>query len=369
MKRKTINNKLPLILALVIFIIVALAAVVSNYTEQEAKEYDESYVEQEAKEYDESYVEQESQGLPSGEKIVITDDIKTEKIPEDITEGVFEYKGSRYRYNDHLSNFLFLGIDKRQFQTTENGNADAGQCDALYVMSQDRVTNEVRMISIPRDTITQIQIYYLGGENSYYADDHISLSYAYGDGRFGSCEMSRLAVSNLLHNMPIREYCSLALDSLTVLGRNIDGVKVRVPDDSLAYQDENYSAGSEVTIDEDNIELYLRTRDINTTNSAIFRLNRQKEYLSAFMLRLGEKYKEDPGVISHLFLDLKPYMVTNMTTDSFVNLMGSIQKGPGIIRVNVPGDGVFGEEYDEFRVNQEEFSDVLVKNFCVKVFD
>lgn len=48
-----------------------------------------------------------------------TDDLKT-----------VTWQGETYRYNDHLSNFLFLGIDTRETVETETGNADAGQADA-----------------------------------------------------------------------------------------------------------------------------------------------------------------------------------------------------------------------------------------------
>lgn len=59
------------------------------------------------------------------------------------------WQGTTYKYNDHLSNFLFLGIDTREKAETETGSADAGQSDALYLISWDRVDNQVTLISIP----------------------------------------------------------------------------------------------------------------------------------------------------------------------------------------------------------------------------
>ena len=69
------------------------------------------------------------------------------------------WQGTTYKYNDHLSNFLFLGVDTREKAETETGSADAGQSDALYLISWDRVDNQVTLISIPRDTMTPIEVW------------------------------------------------------------------------------------------------------------------------------------------------------------------------------------------------------------------
>lgn len=42
-----------------------------------------------------------------------------------------EYQGATYKYNDHLSNYLFLGIDTRESVDTYQTQEDAGQADAI----------------------------------------------------------------------------------------------------------------------------------------------------------------------------------------------------------------------------------------------
>ena len=51
------------------------------------------------------------------------------------TSGTVTYEGKDYEYNDHLSNFLFMGIDKRELVETTKGQADAGQADAIFLIS------------------------------------------------------------------------------------------------------------------------------------------------------------------------------------------------------------------------------------------
>ena len=58
---------------------------------------------------------------------------------ESTQTGEIVWNGNSYTYNEHLSNFLFLGIDNREKEAASVGHADAGQADALYLLSWDRV--------------------------------------------------------------------------------------------------------------------------------------------------------------------------------------------------------------------------------------
>ena len=52
---------------------------------------------------------------------------------ENIREETILYDGKEYRYNDHLSNYLFLGIDTREIEEENNGRDYAGQADACDI--------------------------------------------------------------------------------------------------------------------------------------------------------------------------------------------------------------------------------------------
>ncbi len=98
------------------------------------------------------------------------------------SSGTVTWQGKEYVYNDHLSNYLLLGIDTREKAETSSGQADAGQADALYLLSWDRVEKTITMITIPRDTMTEIEVFGPSGESFGKSKDHVSISYAYGDG-------------------------------------------------------------------------------------------------------------------------------------------------------------------------------------------
>ena len=64
----------------------------------------------------------------------------------------------------NLSNYLLLGVDKRTPAETRVGKADAGQADALFLLSLNRKTKEMTLISIPRDTMTDVESFDLEGK-------------------------------------------------------------------------------------------------------------------------------------------------------------------------------------------------------------
>lgn len=273
------------------------------------------------------------------------------------------YDGKQYQYNEHLSNFLFLGIDSREKVNTTQGQANAGQSDALFVLSWDRVKHSLTVISIPRDTMTQIEIFDVNGNSLGMSNDHISLAYAFGDGGRKSCELAKTAVSNLLYRVPIQGYCALNLDGLPLLAKAVDGIPMIVPDDSLEQVDPVFKEGANVILNENNIETFVRYRDITQSQSAITRLNRQKVFLDAYESRAIETFDKNPKFISELYLDLQNYMVTNMGTDQFVKIMEEASNGSVKNSLTIPGQGTEGKVFDEYQVDDEKLYEMVLQVF------
>ena len=276
------------------------------------------------------------------------------------------WNGKAYNYNDHLSNFLFMGVDNREKGETSLGQANAGQADAVYLASWDRVEDTVTLISIPRDTMTEIQIYGPGGTDLGTNQNHISLSYAYGDGGHESCRLTREAVSNLFYGLPIQGYCSINLDGLPLLTESVGTLTVTVPNDSLEQVAPEFAEGAEVTLTPDNTEMFVRYRDITVSQSAISRMERQQEFIRAFGDAAVQKFSTDPGFITDLYVSLEPYMVTNMGTDQLVDIMQSISAGGTSDEWTVPGEGVEGEDYDEYYVDDEALYAKIIETFYVE---
>lgn len=113
-------------------------------------------------------------------------------------------------------NILLLGID------TETG--DKGRSDAIMVLSLKPKTNTMQLISIPRDTRTEI----VGRGH----EDKINHAYA-----FGGSDMSIATVENLL-DMDFDFFVSMNMSGLKELVDQLGGITVN---NEIEWQDGKYS--------------------------------------------------------------------------------------------------------------------------------
>lgn len=276
-----------------------------------------------------------------------------------------EYKGPVYKYNDHLSNFLFLGIDTRDPVSSYSTQFDAGQADSVFLVSMDRVTEQLKALVIPRDTITEIEVFNPSGKSLGHTKDHINIQYAFGDGKENSCQLMKTAVSRLLGGIPIEKYCAVNMDGIPLLADAVGGIPVTVPDNSLVEKDPTFTEGAQVTLTADNTEMFVRYRDISQSGSAIVRQERQKVFMKAFIEKAQQKAAQDASFVVDIYEQLQPYMVTNMGNDLFAKLLAA-SAGSSLEAQTVPGEAAEGEAFDEYHVKEEELTELLMDMFYEK---
>lgn len=277
------------------------------------------------------------------------------------------WQGKTYKYNQNISNYLLLGVDKRTPAETRVGKADAGQADALFLLSLNRKTKEMTLISIPRDTMTDVESFDLEGKSLGKSKDHISLSYGYGDGGAESCKLTQEAVSNLFYGLPIQGYLAMNLDGIPELTKSVGGLTVTVPNNSLEYEYPEFAEGAEVTLTEENTEVFLRSRDVDESQSAIYRMERQKAFLDAFSKKAKECYEQNAKFAANLFVAIKPYTVTNISEDRLMKLFQTADEGDGYIEWTVPGEGTQGLSYDEYQVDDDALYAKIMETFYQEV--
>lgn len=285
---------------------------------------------------------------------------------ESSRENTVMYAGKEYRYNDHLSNYLFMGIDTREITTEYETQDEAGRADAIYLLSYDRVKKTVQCISIPRDTMTDVRMIAPDGTDMGTSKEHINMQYLFGDGKDESCRLVKDTVSNMLYGVPIQGYCSLNIDGISVAVEILGSVEVVVPNDSLQAVNSEYAKGAKVTITKDNAEQFVRYRNTEEAHSAIARTQRQKELIKAVSERAREVSTEDAGFIVEMNEGLKPYMVTNIGNDVLADLLeAKFDSKTGV--VDIPGEGVEGEMYDEYHIDETRLYELVLQMFYEEV--
>lgn len=296
-----------------------------------------------------------------GTAVVYNDAKGTEK-----KSGSIVYQGKEYTYNEHLSNFLFLGIDKQEKAETKTGKADAGQADSIFLISWDRVQGNVTWITIPRDTMAEIQIFDQEGNHAGTSVSHLNLAYAFGDGERESCQLMEDAVSNLFYGLPIQGSCAINLDGIPVLAEAAEGITVTIPDENICKVNPEWVKGATVTLNKDNTENFVRYRDKSKNHSALERMERQKVFLVALGEKMQQMYKKNPGIISDLYMAMDDYLVTDIGNDMVLKLMEDLGKHGVAKEWTLPGKATEGTDFDEYHPEEDELYEKILDTFYLE---
>lgn len=272
------------------------------------------------------------------------------------------YNGEKYRFNRNIVTFLLMGTDKESIYEQEGAGYN-GQADAIYLLAADTVTGEVDLITLSRDSMTDVSIY--SAEGAFVRDEQMQLclAYAYGDGRESSCENVKKAVSRLLYGVPINGYLAIDLSAIPVLNDAVGGVSV--PEYAA---DKTTPTGKTITLWGKKAEEYLRVRNKDFVDSNNTRMDRQRAYINSFVAKAVEQTRNDISTPLNLYNSLKAYMVTDITADEVTYMAANYLDGvAGMQMHSVAGEVVKGEEYAEFIVDKAALYELILEVFYEKV--
>ena len=233
---------------------------------------------------------------------------------EDWQEGDFRFEGIHYRYNDDILTFLFMGIDKMtEVKVVEEG-IDGGQSDANFLLVLNPRSKEISVIGIPRDTMTEVEAYDSKGLYWGPMTAQLAVQHGYGDGGEISCERSVQAVSNLFYGLPIHGYCAINMGAIPLINDSVGGIDLQALE-TLDFGEYRITEGEQLHLEGMNAYYYLHNRDTNKAQSAVGRMERQKQYLIAYASKAMEAIKKDVTFPVSLYGTLSKYMVTNIGVD------------------------------------------------------
>ena len=276
------------------------------------------------------------------------------------------WNGKQYKRNTYIKPILVLGVDNAGSMHEAKEYGEAGQCDGVFLIAQDTARNQVKLLMIPRDTMTDVlELNPITGVIEPFTD-HLSLSYCFGDGMESSCENSRTAVQNLLMNFQIDSY--MAIDTTVIAGVNdaVGGVTVTIPTEGMTVSDPAFVYGETITLHGQQAERFVRYRDINIDNSAISRMGQHRQYISGFYKAVREKSRTDSNIINELYDTFHDYMITNMSKDTYLKMaLDVLQQGDfdENSMLSLPGYGTSTETFDEYYADKDSVVDIMLSMF------
>ena len=286
---------------------------------------------------------------------------KEEKVQNEKSQDyhTITYNNKTYEYNSSVVSILFMGID------TTDPDEIQGQADVMELLLLDRSKKTIYLVSIPRDTMTEIRMFDVEGNDLGWQRQHLNLAYAYGSSKETGCMYTLQAVSRLFNDVPIVRYASMDLNELKDVHSLVGKLRVKVPNNSLQYENPIWIKGNYATLTQKNVETFLRTRDVEKDFSNEERMERQEAYLKAYYKKLKEKLEDSFEDTIKEFYDICKNMTTNITytdMETFGKMVLEYDfKEDNYITLG--GENVSGDYHDEFEVDEKKLESTIVKLF------
>lgn len=304
--------------------------------------------------------------LADGNKVITGKNIKGKSLGESVS-----YNDKEYVYNNNLVNILVLGVDLQTGVSESNPAGSMGQSDAMYLISVDVKKDSVKVYGIPRDSMSEVEVYNTDNKLVQIANAQITLQYAFGNNCERSSELSAKSVSGLMYGVPIHRVCVFNYEAIAVINDAVGGVEVTFEND---FSDESginfepeFIKGNTITLNSQQAFDFLWERDCNIQDSALDRLSRQEQYIANLAAKFKTKIKKKPWSVIDVIKQLndKDSIYTDMSTSEILYLSQKAAKS-GFNMENVltlPGRNSMGDEYVEYNIDNEQLKEMIVEGF------
>lgn len=283
-------------------------------------------------------------------------------------EGWIKHNGHIYEYNDDIITFLIMGIDKQGDAIEVSEGTNGGQADALFLLVLDARNKNISVVGINRNAMTDIDIYNDEGAYVRTVTAQIAVQHGFGNGVEESCEYEVKAVRKLFYELPIHGYAAVNMSSIATINDMVGGVDVEVLEDLTKASKKLYK-GANVHLEGQDAFLYTKWRDTSIEGSADGRLERQKQYLKAFISKAKSEGKKNISIVSDIYKAVSDEMTTDITLDEALYL------APDVVGYSftdedfcmMQGDTIMGDRFEEFYPDEEALYELILDVFYEEV--
>lgn len=259
----------------------------------------------------------------------------TDTIHSDVDEDFIQHTS---RENNQIElggdtpfSVLLMGVDARE--------ADSGRSDTVMVMTVNPNTDKTTLVSIPRDTYTEIV-----GRGF---EDKINHAYAYG-----GPTMSMNTVQNFL-DIPIDYFVTVNMEGIQQIVDAVGGITV-TPSSTFSQSGHSFTEGQPTNM---NGEMALAYSRMRSQDGDYARQGRQREVV----LSTVNKIASFNTILNYqsVLQTMEDNVVTNMTFDEMVNVFLNYQDPiANIEEIQMNGSGTrIGGVYYEI-IPEEEVNSI-----------
>ncbi len=285
----------------------------------------------------------------------------TEQTRQALEEDeILIWKGVRYERRKALETYLILGVDRTDEQIA--AGLENGQADVLLLLVIDPRESRYRVLQINRDTVSQVAVMSPSGYISSRLFKPLCLAHAYASGPEQGCENTVNSVRYLLQDTPIDGYAAMNLEAIAELNAAVGGVTVTIPSDMTSVS-ASFQEGAAVKLDEKTAEIFVRARmSLGETDNSK-RLERQKQFMQAWLDTAKTKAQQDPQFAMKLLQKLEPLLTTNLTEKRLSGIASDADKYENEGFLTITGEYRIVDGFHYFYADEESLMETVIELF------
>lgn len=273
-------------------------------------------------------------------------------------QSLIEYEGSRYVPNPRMVTVCVLGIDRDRSSNEDDG---AGQADVVVLVAADLDTGKIKAISIPRESMVDVDMLHPDGSYSKTTTMALCLSYAFGDGGRASCENTVKSVSRALMGVPVPYYLALDLGGIAPLNDAVGGIELTAME---TIPESGIEEGRPLVLRGSDARSYVQWRDESALESPLQRQARQSQYIEAFLAQAPEQVRSDPRRALALYDAVSQHAVTNLGLGEMACLAELAASGESSFDlITLEGTMRNGESYGEFHLDPASVYEAVLETY------
>ncbi len=268
------------------------------------------------------------------------------------------WNGKDYEPRSDLEVTLLIGTDDYAEDAAEAQAQEEGfsQSDMVILIVADPVGKTYTVLHINRDTMCSVPILTddTGAELGVKYPAQLAAAYAYG----GPTESTRSrnvirAVQSLIPEANIRHYVTLTMDCVAELNDMVGGVQVEVLQDI----DETLVKGKTVRLKGDQALTYVRARGSLEDSSNLARMERQRQFLTAFQDQFRTSASKDTSFVLDSLLKINEYMSSDCSVQKLSDLVNTLMEFEMTEYRTIKGEAKAGDSFMEGMVFMEYWPD------------
>lgn len=280
--------------------------------------------------------------------------------PEIVSKTV-TWNGVDYYPRRDITVMMLLGIDQEGPVADSGSFTNPGASDAVMLLIFDEKNETWSILQLNRDTMLDVPVLGLGGKSAGTIYGQLALAHTYGSGLEDSCVNTRRAVSDFLGGISIDHYISMNMDAISILNDAVGGVTVTVTDD-FSDVDPTITMG-EITLRGEQARHFIQNRKNVGDQKNVTRMERHREFVDGFREALGEKLDESSSFILETYSTVAPYLVSDCPISTLSGMIDRYEDYQFNGIITPEGQGVTGEEYYEFYVDQDKLDALVIELF------